>query len=43
MQLRQRFSRAKPFRLKKVRFCLAFLISKKSQRCQKKPEFQNLA
>jgi len=39
MQIRQCFSRAKPFQLKKARF----LISKKSQSCSKKPEFQNLA
>jgi len=35
-QLRQCFTRAKLFRLKKARFCLAFHISKKSQRCLKK-------
>ena len=47
MQLRQCFSRAKPFRLKKSQilpdFVWLFLISKKSQRCSKKPELQNLA
>jgi len=31
MQLRQCFARTKPVRLEKVRFCLAFFISKKSQ------------
>jgi len=47
MHLRQCFSRAKPFRLKKIQkkpdFVWLFLISKKSQRCSKIPEFQNLA
>jgi len=37
MQLRQCFSREKPFQLKKARFCLAF------SDFQKKPEFHNLA
>jgi len=43
MQLRQRFARAKPIRLQISQKKQIFFISKKSQRCLKKLEFQNLA
>ena len=43
MQLRQRFARAKPIRLQISQKKHIFFISKKSLRCLKKPEFQNLA
>jgi len=42
MQLRQCCDRANAFRLKKARFCLAFLFPKKPK-VLKKPEFQTLA
>jgi len=46
-QLRQCFSRAKPFPLKKSQknpdFVWLFLSPKKAKGVQKKPEFQNLA
>ena len=42
MQLRQCCDRANAFRLKKARFCLAFLFPKKPK-VFKKPEFQTLA
>jgi len=43
MQLRRCFAKDNPFRLKKARFCLAFVFSKKANCVEKEPEFQNLA
>jgi len=42
MQLRQCFATAKPFRLKKAKFCPASRFPKKASGVQKKPEYQIL-
>jgi len=42
MQLRQCFATAKPFRLKKAKFCPASRFPKKAKGVQKKPECQIL-
>jgi len=39
MQLRQCFATAKPFRLKKAKFCPASRFPKKAKGVQKKPEY----